>query len=62
MLNDAVLAAMNKSVLCWLAPVDADGSANVSPKAPSYRLYPETSETQQVESAMPSYGVQPAVI
>ncbi|WP_176079967.1 pyridoxamine 5'-phosphate oxidase family protein [Paraburkholderia tropica] len=151
MLNDAVLASMKKSVLCWLATADANGAPNVSPKeifcahgpnvvlmanlaspgsaeniahnpnvcvsfvdpfvqkgfklkgqarllhesdeafatlalpltqlagprfpfrslfaieidgvepiiAPSYRLYPETSEARQVESAMKSYGVRP---
>ena len=32
MLNDAVLAAMTKSVLCWLATSDPDGCPNVSPK------------------------------
>lgn len=28
--------------------------------APSYRLYPETSECEQIESAMQAYGVRPA--
>lgn len=153
MLDDAVLAAMRKSVLCWLATVDADGCPNVTPKeifcahgrdtllianiaspgsarnvaahasvcvsfvdpfaqkgfklkgaarlvhaaddsfsafadplaqmagprfpfaslfvvtvmsvepivAPSYRLYPQTSEAAQIESAMKAYGVRPAI-
>ncbi|WP_310634239.1 pyridoxamine 5'-phosphate oxidase family protein [Paraburkholderia sp.] len=150
MLNDAVLSAMKRSVLCWLATVDSDGCPNVSPKeifcaydsstllianiaspgsagniarnpaacvsfvdpfvqkgfklkgkgrlvkkadkdfeplasplaklagprfpfvslfvidiasvepivAPSYRMYPDTSESQQIESAMKTYGVR----
>jgi uncharacterized protein len=32
MLDDAVLSAMKRSVLCWLATVDPDGWPNVSPK------------------------------
>lgn len=28
--------------------------------APSYRFYPETSESQQIEAAMRAYGVRPA--
>jgi predicted pyridoxine 5'-phosphate oxidase superfamily flavin-nucleotide-binding protein len=152
MLNDSIVMAMKKSVLCWLATVDQDGNPNVSPKeifcpngrdkllianiaspksasnirshvavcvsfvdpfiqkgfklkgharlvlntedqfdalagplaklagprfrftslfhiavtsvepilAPSYRLYPETSECEQVESAMKAYGVRAA--
>jgi uncharacterized protein len=32
MLDDAVLASMRKSILCWLATVDADGCPNVTPK------------------------------
>jgi uncharacterized protein len=154
MLNDAVLSAMKRSVLCWLATVDADGCPNVSPKeifcaygpdillvaniaspgsagniarnpaicvsfvdpfvqkgfklrgrarlvkkadkefdtlasplamlagprfpvaslfvigiasvepivAPSYRIYPETSESQQIESAIQTYGVRSAAL
>lgn len=150
MLDDAVLSAMKRSVLCWLATVDSDGCPNVSPKeifcaygpdtllianiaspgsagniarnpavcvsfvdpfvqkgfklkgkgrlvkradeafethasplaklagprfpfaslfvidiasvepivAPSYRMYPNTSESQQIESAMKTYGVR----
>ena len=153
MLNDTVLAAMRKSVLCWLATVDPDGCPNVTPKeifcalghdtllmaniaspgsarnvvarasvcvsfvdpfvqkgfklkgsarlvhaaddgfsaladplqqmagprfpfaslfvvtvtsvepivAPSYRLYPQTAEAAQIESAMKAYGVRPAI-
>ncbi|WP_342967529.1 pyridoxamine 5'-phosphate oxidase family protein [Paraburkholderia azotifigens] len=153
MMDEAVLSAMKRSVLCWLATVDADGCPNVSPKeifcaygadrllvaniaspgsagniasnpavcvsfvdpfvqkgfkikgkarlatncdegfeslasplvklagprfpfasifvidivsiepvvAPSYRLYPDTRESQQIESAMKTYGVRPAL-
>lgn len=32
MLTDDVLAYIDRSVLCWLATVDAQGGANVSPK------------------------------
>jgi hypothetical protein len=32
MLSDLVLDYINRSVLCWLATVDADGAPNVSPK------------------------------
>jgi predicted pyridoxine 5'-phosphate oxidase superfamily flavin-nucleotide-binding protein len=32
MLDDAVRQAVDDSVLCWLATVDADGAPNVSPK------------------------------
>ena len=32
MLNKPVLDYINRSVLCWLATVDADGAPNVSPK------------------------------
>ncbi|WP_144113225.1 pyridoxamine 5'-phosphate oxidase family protein [Paraburkholderia sp. BCC1886] len=152
MLDDSVLSAIQKSVLCWLATVDSDGCPNVSPKeifcvhdratllianiaspgsarnvathhavcasfldvfvqkgvklkgrarlldkthdrfdvfakpladlagprfpfaslfaidvtavepivAPSYRLYPDTVEARQIESAMRAYGVRPA--
>jgi predicted pyridoxine 5'-phosphate oxidase superfamily flavin-nucleotide-binding protein len=31
-LSDAILACIDRSVLCWLATVDADGMPNVSPK------------------------------
>ena len=29
--------------------------------APGYRLYPQTSEAAQIESAMNAYGVRPAI-
>ena len=71
MLSPETLACARKSMLCWLATVDAQGQPNVSPKeifkcepilAPSYRLYPdETTEQAQVASAMRAYGVQPLV-
>lgn len=32
MFDDAVLSAMKKSILCWLATADAQGCPNVSPK------------------------------
>lgn len=32
MLTHDVLTSINRSVLCWLATVDADGQPNVSPK------------------------------
>ena len=32
MLTDAVREAASRSVLCWLATVDAEGQPNVSPK------------------------------
>ncbi len=32
MMNDAVREAARRSVLCWLATVDAEGQPNVSPK------------------------------
>jgi predicted pyridoxine 5'-phosphate oxidase superfamily flavin-nucleotide-binding protein len=32
MLTDDVLDYLNRSVLCWLATADADGTPNVSPK------------------------------
>lgn len=32
LLDDAVLSAMKRSVLCWLATVGPDGCPNVSPK------------------------------
>jgi predicted pyridoxine 5'-phosphate oxidase superfamily flavin-nucleotide-binding protein len=32
MLTSAILDYINRSVLCWLATVDADGAPNVSPK------------------------------
>ena len=32
MLNESVREAARRSVLCWLATVDADGQPNVSPK------------------------------
>ncbi len=72
MLSPETLACARKSMLCWLATVDAQGQPNVSSKenftkcepilAPSYRLYPdETTEQAQVTSAMRAYGVQPLV-
>jgi uncharacterized protein len=32
MLNPIVMESIEKSVLCWLATVEADGMPNVSPK------------------------------
>jgi predicted pyridoxine 5'-phosphate oxidase superfamily flavin-nucleotide-binding protein len=48
--------AARRSVLCWLATVDAESQPNVSP---SYRFYPhDTTEASQVASGMRAYNVQ----
>jgi predicted pyridoxine 5'-phosphate oxidase superfamily flavin-nucleotide-binding protein len=56
LLNESVSEAARRSVLCWLATVDAEGQPNV---APSYRFYPHgTTEASQVASGMRTYNVQ----
>jgi predicted pyridoxine 5'-phosphate oxidase superfamily flavin-nucleotide-binding protein len=56
LLNESVREAARRSVLCWLATVDAESQPNVSP---SYRFYPhDTTEASQVASGMRAYNVQ----
>jgi predicted pyridoxine 5'-phosphate oxidase superfamily flavin-nucleotide-binding protein len=55
-LNESFREAARRSVLCWLASVDAESQPNVSP---SYRFYPhDTTEASQVASGMQAYNVQ----
>jgi predicted pyridoxine 5'-phosphate oxidase superfamily flavin-nucleotide-binding protein len=57
-LNESFREAARRSVLCWLATVEAESQPNVSP---SYRFYPhDTTEASQVASGMRAYNVQSA--
>jgi predicted pyridoxine 5'-phosphate oxidase superfamily flavin-nucleotide-binding protein len=52
MLSDEVLAYIDRSVLCWLATVDATGAPNVSPK----QLFAASDRQTLVIAALASPG------
>ena len=56
-LSDLVQAARARSVLCWLATVDAQGQPNVSPQEVWDFVEKETTEESQIQAARQTYGV-----
>ena len=54
--TEPIREAARRSVLCWLATVDAEVQPNVPP---SYRFYPhDTTGASQVALGMRAYNVQ----
>jgi predicted pyridoxine 5'-phosphate oxidase superfamily flavin-nucleotide-binding protein len=54
MLTDTVREAARRSVLCWLATVDADGQPNVSPK----EVWAIADDAHVVVANIATYNVQ----
>jgi predicted pyridoxine 5'-phosphate oxidase superfamily flavin-nucleotide-binding protein len=48
---------IHRTVLCWLATVDAHGQPNVSPKE-VFAAFDENHLVIEIESAMKAYGVR----
>jgi len=54
LLTDAVREAARRSVLCWLATVDAEGQPNVSPK----EIWAIADDAHVVVANIATYNVQ----